>query len=147
MFKVIGLALIAGVVAFGAYTAQGNGEMMKVNGHATSPSLNLDINISAVKTKGGNVSGQSVIPGNFKGKVTEVAQLEAPAGERNYWCVKLNVEGNEEINSWLWYVKDVNNGADEISYAAGRDLSCSNAGYPVQPFEPVSKGDFKAWVK
>jgi hypothetical protein len=153
MYKIIGVALFAAIVGYSAYFTKTSGAtMLRLTGHGVSPSLNLDVNIAAIKTKAGKVEGQSVVPRNFKGKVVDISsadpvELTPPGAGRDYWCVNVSVKGSSEFSNWLWFIKDVEGGPDLLSFDAGHNLSCATAPAPVQPFEAISSGDFKTDIR
>lgn len=122
----------------------------RLTGHGESDNLNIKLTIAAVvnanKEIAGGVSGQTIVFKSFKGIVTEVVP---PSNDKDYWCVNSvvrDVVGYEGYN-WLWFVKDVSQGIDQLSSANGIGLSCENVGAPVIPFENLTKGDFKGEVR
>ncbi len=122
----------------------------RLTGHGESTNLNFKITIAAVinanKDIAGGISGQTVTFKSFKGVVTEVVP---PTIDKDYWCINSIIRDPESavgIN-WIWFVKDVGQAGDQVSFASGLDLNCSNVGEPVQPFEPLTKGDFKGEVR
>jgi hypothetical protein len=156
MIRVIGAAVLIGALFVGArafVASSGGGDEFstRLAGQGYSPSLNLDIKINATKHKNGKVTGVSMVPKNFKGKAVELASQDpvelAQPGPNGYWCVNLSLKKVDEITNWLWFVKDVQGGPDQLSYAVGSNITCGSVGTPEQPFEPISSGDFRGEVK
>jgi hypothetical protein len=144
-------ALFVGARAFVGSAGTSDDLSTRLTGQGFSPSLNLDIKINATKHKNGKVTGISMVPRNFKGKVMEVASQDpvelANPGTNGYWCVNLSLRKVDDLTNWIWFVKDVPGGPDQLSYAVGANITCGSVGVPEQPFEPISSGDFKGEVR